>query len=575
MRKILTRICAAAVCVGLMFQPVQTVPMAADITSQAEQQVTQEEMFADVTYQVYMQSQGWKDTVEEGVIAGLPQEGKMICAMRAKVSSNLKGSIQYSVYSEGNGWTRYSSNGKLAGFTKNKSAISAIRVKLTGELAQNYNVVYRVYRESFGWTQWKENAAVCGSAGKIKGIEAIQIRLAKKTQSPEVMVAYRSYIQKSGWLKYVSNGKASGIGSKNRRIEAMNIEIAQSNIPGGIEYSACCESKGWTKWKTDGKQVGTSHSGKRLEALKIRLTGKLAEVCDVYYRTYCEGYGWLGWAKNGATAGNGGIKKYLGAVQIRVVPKGAAAPGSTKRPYINKKIAALIEEEKAGENPAIEEQLLNDESENELNKNASSKNLNAILNATELKPVITNDAVMDNKVKSILAKVCTEKMTNQEKLYACFQWIMDKSEYKLDGNTISWSNTNVDYESLRDLQVVSFAYPIIVGVNGSRYGTCINYASAFVVLARALGYEAYRVGGKVLRAGGSYGEHYWAVIKINGVWYNFDPQIADNSWAKPEEYFGKTNPEWKKMGYKFIDVEGFLSSQYMQGVNNFKVRTKK
>ena len=71
------------------------------------------------------------------------------------------------------------------------------------------------------------------------------------------------------------------------------------------------------------------------------------------------------------------------------------------------------------------------------------------------------------------------------------------------------------------------------------------------IFARALGFDAYRVGGETLRKDNSYGGHYWCVIKINGIWYNFDPQNADNNWADPLRYFGKTNSEWLGIGYKF------------------------
>ena len=66
---------------------------------------------------------------------------------------------------------------------------------------------------------------------------------------------------------------------------------------------------------------GTSGQAKRLEAIQIRLTGKIAEEYDVYYRVQAQSYGWLGWAKNGETAGTEGLSKRLEAIQIMLVRK--------------------------------------------------------------------------------------------------------------------------------------------------------------------------------------------------------------------------------------------------------------
>ena len=198
-----------------------------------------------------------------------------------------------------------------------------------------------------------------------------------------------------------------------------------------------------------------------------------------------------------------------------------------------------------------EERKRQEEAEKEANDKATSENLRKVLSEAVLVPTITRDTAIDTKVQEVLAQVVKPEMDNYDKLLACYKWIIDNSFYKYDGFTGSWNNTNVSYSNNRDRQVVSFAKTIICGVNGQRYGTCINYGSAMVVFARALGFEAYRVGGETLRADNSYGEHYWCVIKINGIWYNFDPQNADNNWTDPLRYFGKTNSEWLGIGYKF------------------------
>ena len=66
-------------------------------------------------------------------------------------------------------------------------------------------------------------------------------------------------------------------------------------------------------------------------------------MCDVYYRVHAETYGWLGWAKNGESAGTEGLSKILEAIEIKIVPKGEAAPGSTKDPFVTKKPLVVID----------------------------------------------------------------------------------------------------------------------------------------------------------------------------------------------------------------------------------------
>ena len=61
-----------------------------------------------------------------------------------------------------------------------------------------------------------------------------------------------------------------------------------------------------------------------MEAVQIKLTGKMAEKYDIYYRVHTQTYGWLGWTKNGASAGTNGYNKRIEGIQIRLVAKGGA-----------------------------------------------------------------------------------------------------------------------------------------------------------------------------------------------------------------------------------------------------------
>ena len=148
-----------------------------------------------------------------------------------------------------------------------------------------------------------------------------------------VGITYRTHVQDVGWQDCVSDGAVSGTSGQSKRLEAICINLV--NLSGSIEYKTHVQDIGWMDWVADGALSGTSGQSKRLEAIQIRLTGQAAELYDVYYRVHAQEFGWLDWAKNGASAGTAGYSYRLEAIQIELVPKGAAAPGSESRPYVD------------------------------------------------------------------------------------------------------------------------------------------------------------------------------------------------------------------------------------------------
>ena len=112
---------------------------------------------------------------------------------------------------------------------------------------------------------------------------------------------------------------------KPKRLEAIKIALQKGTIDGSVSYRTHVQSIGWQGWKNEGELSGTTGQAKRLEAIEIKLTGDLAEVCDVWYRVHMQSQGWLGWAKNGQSAGSTGLGKRLEAIQIKIVPKGRSS----------------------------------------------------------------------------------------------------------------------------------------------------------------------------------------------------------------------------------------------------------
>ena len=340
-------------------------------------------------------------------------------------------------------------------------------------------------------------------------------------------VNYKVHQQGYGWLPFVANGKSSGNIGVGKRLEAIKISFT-SKLTGNIKYRAYVQKKGWTAWAQNGALAGTTGEKLRIEAIQIKVTGQLAATYDVYYRVYVDGAGWLGWAKNGEKAGSGGASKRMECMQVKLVRKdgGGKIPvnGAIKEAYVDKNFFS-----------------------NEIN-------IEEALNAYPLNPMITHDEVLDARVKEILDEVTTDKMTTYEKLFAAYSWIIDNSEYGegTQYSSYSWNNSKMNYFTNYDAMVVNASYSILFEGKGS----CHNYAAAFVILARAIGVDAYWIDGSV-----TYNEHKWVYVMLNGKPYFTDPQIGDSCERYPvmdRKYFFFKSKE--KLGNE--GIEGYESYYY-------------
>lgn len=127
------------------------------------------------------------------------------------------------------------------------------------------------------------------------------------------------------------------------RLEAIEIIFNDQGYDLGVGYQTHVQDVGWQEMKYDGDTSGTSGQSLRLEAIRINLSGSDADLFDIYYRVHAQNLGWLGWAKNGASAGSAGLCYRLEAIEIVMVHKGAAAPGSTLRPFVSVYNMAIAE----------------------------------------------------------------------------------------------------------------------------------------------------------------------------------------------------------------------------------------
>lgn len=513
-----------------------------------------------IIYQAHCQSFGWFPAVRDGEEAGITGLAKRMECLRIKLDSTISGGIEYSVHCQTYGWLNAVRNGADAGTTGLSKRLEAVKIKLTGDIAKYYDVYYRTHCQTYGWLKWVKNGEMSGTVGKSKRLEAIEIKLVKKADNSkpasanDVELKYRTHVESYNWLPWVNAGVTSGTFGQSKRLEGIEIDVNSKKYSGGVTYRVHSQTYGWLPWVKTKEMAGLTNMGKRMEAIQIYLTGELEEKYDIYYRVHCQSYGWLDWAKNGNYAGSSGLAKRLEAIEIVLVAKGGKAPGKTTRPYVC-----------VGEIP--EPELPEDMGTPDSKDDETGRSIEEILNGTNAvkKEFVarTGDPAIDGKVDEIIKTNIKSGMTNFEKVKAMYDWVINNNIYIVDGG--GW-RCSKSYLSKYDTWTANQSYSsLLLG-----YGSCKNYAAAFVVLTRALGFDSFRVCG---HAPGS-SEHGWALIRIDGKYYHFDPQLGDiengGGFGKRYDFFGKTNSQFEKMGYVLCGDGDSSFEGFINGFNYFR-----
>lgn len=326
----------------------ETAKAAAQEEQQTKTEETERAAGAHVVYRTHVQDKGWLKEAADGALGGTVGEYKRMEAIEIKLEG-VSGGIQYRSHIQKYGWENgWKADGTLSGTEGEAKRLEAMQIRLTGEMAQRFDVYYRVHAEQFGWLGWAKNGESAGTAGFGYRLEGLQVVLVVKGKAAPGSTAsafhqlpsvyYQTHVQNDGWKSEVKDGATGGTVGQYKRMESIKIRLANQDISGNIEYRSHIQNLGWeSSWKKNGALSGTTGKSLRLEAIQIRLTGNMAKYFDIYYRVHAQQYGCLGWAKNGASAGTEGCSYRLEAVQIRLVKKGAAAPGSTSRPFVKSK----------------------------------------------------------------------------------------------------------------------------------------------------------------------------------------------------------------------------------------------
>lgn len=294
-----------------------------------------------VSYEAHVQNIGWMRAVNDGDTAGTSGQALRMEALSISLGEP-SGSIEYRAHVANVGWQDWVADGAVAGTTGKGNAIEAVQIQLSGEAAALYDVYYRVHSANKGWLGWACNGELAGTSGYGFQTEAIEISLVEKGATlpgygeeaayAEPLITYKAHVSNIGWMSTVRDGETGGTIGKNLPLEALSVWNASALTGGAIISQGYVEFEGWQDEVEDGT-VGTTGQARALQAVKFSLSGEIADLYDIYYRTHVSGVGWLDWASNGEAAGSVGYGKHLEAVEIVMLPKGSDAPGATENPF--------------------------------------------------------------------------------------------------------------------------------------------------------------------------------------------------------------------------------------------------
>ena len=270
-----------------------------------------------VAYNSHIQDLGWEKDFSKinGQESGTTGRNLKNEAIKIKLLNAPEGvGITYQAYINKEGWQDWKVDGQEAGTTGRNKIMEAFKIKLTG--TEEYSVEYRTHLENYGWMDWKKDGEVSGAEGKGLKIEAVQIRIVSK----QVKVMYQSHVQDIGWQQYFADGETSGVVGRGLKVEAMKIEARNGDEKIDIQYKTHVQDIGWENhWTKNGEQSGTTGRNLKIEAIQIMLDDKYEGIYSVEYRVYVEGQGWQEWKRDGEEAGSTGKNKKLEAIEIKIV----------------------------------------------------------------------------------------------------------------------------------------------------------------------------------------------------------------------------------------------------------------
>lgn len=155
--------------------------------------------------------------------------------------------------------------------------------------------------------------------------------------------------------------------------------------------------------------------------------------------------------------------------------------------------------------------------------------IDIINNVPELVPANPKSAELAAFLDELMPELIDEEDDTYGQLKACYDYVKDNTRY---GSHVANLDTRVGATTCR---AIDRKYGAVEGFGAvaltAHVGMCNAYASAFILMARKIGFDAYLVKGETKDGRGGYAYHEWCEIKIGDAIYLFDPQL-DQSLAR-------------------------------------------
>ena len=145
-----------------------------------------------------------------------------------------------------------------------------------------------------------------------------------------------------------------------------------------------------------------------------------------------------------------------------------------------------------------------------------------LINSASLTPLLTGYTPLDQMVADFFVSNFSQTADTYEKLKICYDYLVYDSEYassSVDDNLFRDIDLECNYYSNWDRDYTAEGYAFI----RDKRGYCNHFASAFMVMARAIGLECYVMHGTITWYAGT-NNHYWNIIKLGSGYYLFDPE---------------------------------------------------
>lgn len=157
--------------------------------------------------------------------------------------------------------------------------------------------------------------------------------------------------------------------------------------------------------------------------------------------------------------------------------------------------------------------------------------------------VVTGIAGVDNKISSFHFSTIDAQMSQYEKLKNAYDYMLKnfglKEKDNLDEEHLQELSAQQGLQSVYDMEFAYRAERLI----GNFTGTAEDFAAAYALLLRKLGFDAYYVGVEGSENADAYG---YAVLKSNGSYYIFDPASELAQMERTEA----TAPDYSFFGIK-------------------------